>query len=144
MLRASYSLLASLYGRTASRTGCTGPPCQKVTKYGQRPKSRRPPAPARTLDLLPRSPLLDLRFSLSPFSPLLNLTRIDKKIHYPRVEHANSFWDHVIQISIRQMNFQYIFSQLWKWKPFVKTFTFYIQILILEKHLWMPNMDFYI
>ncbi len=26
-----------------SRPGCTGPPCQKVTKYGFRPKSRRPP-----------------------------------------------------------------------------------------------------
>jgi hypothetical protein len=25
---------------------------------------------------------------------------------------ANSFWDHVIKISFRQMRFQYIFSQL--------------------------------
>jgi hypothetical protein len=31
---------------------------------------------------------------------------------------TNSFWDHVIQISIRQMSFKYIFSQLWKVKIF--------------------------
>ncbi len=32
----------------------------------------------------------------------------------------NSFWEHVIQISIRLMNFQYIFSQLWKVKIFCR------------------------
>jgi hypothetical protein len=31
---------------------------------------------------------------------------------------AYSFWDHVIHISIRRMNFQYIFSRLWKVKNF--------------------------
>ncbi len=31
---------------------------------------------------------------------------------------SGSFWDHVTEISIRQMNFQYIFSHLWKVKIF--------------------------
>ncbi len=33
---------------------------------------------------------------------------------------ANSFWDHGTQISIRQMNCQYIFSQLWKVRIFCR------------------------
>ncbi len=57
---------------------------------------------------------------------------------------ANSFWDHVIQISIRQMNFHYIFSQLWKVNSFVKTFTPKNQMLVSEELLCISNMDFYI
>ncbi len=72
---------------------------------------------------------------------------------------ATSFWDHVIKSLIRQMNFQYIFSQLWKvkifcgnihslksktyfrgrQKPFVVAFIPYYQILIFEEQLCMSN-----
>ncbi len=43
-----------------------------------------------------------------------------------------SFWDNVIQISIRQVSFQYLFSQLQykKFKSLELTFTPYNQILI--------------
>jgi hypothetical protein len=36
---------------------------------------------------------------------------------------ANSFWDHVIQISIRLVNFQFVFLNYEKLKSFVETFT---------------------
>jgi hypothetical protein len=47
-------------------------------------------------------------------------------------------------LSIRQMNFQYIFSNFEKFKSFVETFTPLNQILIFEEQLWLSNMDFYI
>jgi hypothetical protein len=49
---------------------------------------------------------------------------------------VNSFWDHVIQISIRQMNFQYISLNLpnyEKLKSFVNTITPYNQTFIFEE-----------
>jgi hypothetical protein len=56
---------------------------------------------------------------------------------------ANSFWDHVIQISIRQMNFFRIcFPNYEKLKSFVKTFTPCNQIFIFKEQLWV-NMDFF-
>jgi hypothetical protein len=50
----------------------------------------------------------------------------------------------LIQISIRQINFQYKFSQLLKVQSFEETFTPYNQILIFEEQLFMPNINFYI
>jgi hypothetical protein len=55
-----------------------------------------------------------------------------------------SFWDHVIQISIRQMNFLIYFTNYEKLKSFVETFTTYNQILIFEQQLCTSNIDFYI
>jgi hypothetical protein len=54
--------------------------------------------------------LLEMYFSLLKFiCEILNLGM------------ANSFWNHVIQISIRQMYLQDIYSNLWKY--LVDTFT---------------------
>ncbi len=54
-------------------------------------------------------------------------------------------WDLGIQISIRQKNFQYIFSPKYeKIKSFAETFTSHNKILIFEEQLCMSNMDFYI
>jgi hypothetical protein len=50
---------------------------------------------------------------------------------------ASSFWNHIIQISSRQIYFQDIYSNLWK----VKIFTPYNQIHISEGQLCL---DFYI
>ncbi len=56
---------------------------------------------------------------------------------------ASSFWNHVIQTSIRQVQFQDIYSQMWIVKTLVKTFTFsLLQILTSEEQLCMFNMDF--
>ncbi len=50
---------------------------------------------------------------------------------------AYSFWDHVIQISIRQMNLQNIFSQLRKDKICCGIiYSLYNQILIFEEQLY--------
>ncbi len=45
---------------------------------------------------------------------------------------ANSFWNHVIQISSRQMYFQYIYSNLWK----VKVFSGNIYSLKSDTYFW--------
>jgi hypothetical protein len=56
---------------------------------------------------------------------------------------ANYFWDHVIQISIRVMNFQDISFQLEKSKKSVlELFTPSNQIIIFEEQLCMSYMDF--
>ncbi len=57
---------------------------------------------------------------------------------------ANFFWDHVIQFSIRQMNFLYRFPNHVKFNSFVETFTSYNEIIIFEVKLCMANIDFYI
>ncbi len=54
---------------------------------------------------------------------------------------ASSFWNHVIQISNRQVHFQDIYSQLWIVKSLLKTFTSYNQILTSEEQLCMFSMD---
>ncbi len=57
---------------------------------------------------------------------------------------ANSLWDHVIQISIRQISskiYMYLPNHQ-KLKSFVKTFTPYNQMLIFEEQLCMSNIDF--
>ncbi len=46
---------------------------------------------------------------------------------------ANSFCDHVIQISIIQINFQYIFPYYEQLKSFLETFSPYNQILIFDE-----------
>ncbi len=55
---------------------------------------------------------------------------------------ANSFRDHVFQISFRVMNFQDIYPQLWK--EILETYTPYNQILILifKEQLCVSGMDF--
>ncbi len=55
---------------------------------------------------------------------------------------ANFFWDHVIQISIRQMDFKYIFPKYEKLEFFVETFAPYNQILIFQEKLCMSNIFF--
>jgi hypothetical protein len=58
---------------------------------------------------------------------------------------ANSFWDHVIQISIRQMKFsEYIFPTMKIYNLFWKHLLYNIQILTFEEQFCMSNMDFYI
>jgi hypothetical protein len=57
---------------------------------------------------------------------------------------AAPFWDHVFQISIKQMNLQFIFPSYEKLKSFVEMVIPYYQILIFDEHLFMSNMDFYV
>jgi hypothetical protein len=57
---------------------------------------------------------------------------------------ANSFWDHVIQISIRQMDFKYIFPKYEKLEFFVETFAPYNQILIFQEKAMYIQYVFYI
>jgi hypothetical protein len=53
-------------------------------------------------------------------------------------------WNHVIQISIRQMNFWIYIAYCEYYKSLMEIFTSHNQILTSEEQFCVFNMDFYI